>query len=384
MRVAFVISTDAIEFDERVRKEAEELRRLGHRVSIVALENANRAASGTTSYGVPFRTTSLTTRRIFRHRRFLFLKAVELHLRLVGLLWVSRWDVLWVHNLKCAGMVVYGWMSKSVFRSQRLVWDQHELGSDRVIESRLYQWLLEKCDAVVHANPERAQYVGSKLKDGARQNSYVIENLPRAAFAAAAARVPANVSSWLGGDTCVLFQGVVHRERKIFECVDAVYRCPGVKLLVVGPCDGTVLAEIRSRWPDFESKVHITGWTSPDAFPDYLAAAQASLIFYGDRRANSWFCASNRFYHAILRGVPIICGPNPTMRNIVEKHHIGVVVNSCGDDPHEIAAAINEVRRNHAELRQASLAIRDRYLFESQVPTIQDVAGPVLDSSRHS
>jgi glycosyltransferase involved in cell wall biosynthesis len=374
VHIIFVIDTDGLEYDERVRKEAQTLIDIGHSVHIIALEGENKKKSGETNYGSSYSTISLLSRRCLPHKRFLIIKALEMHLRFLFLLMNRRWDVLWVHVHSSAGIVLYGWLCRLIHRRRRLVWDLHELGPQKLIQSNAYHWLVGRADGVINANADRSEYLDKWMRGTKHGPFYVLENWPlKKSVSCPNSMLPQDFAVWLRGQTYILYHGVVHRSRRILECIEVVMTSADVKLLVLGPCSDDIVAEIRKIWPHYEDRVFISGWVSPHLFPSYMDRAQASLVFYDSQPMNQWLCAPNRFYHALARGTPIICGPNPTMRKIVEDNGNGIVCNNNGTDPREIAKAVRRVVAEQEIYRRNSAKIRANYTWESQVGVFQDI-----------
>ena len=182
MRIVFVINTDCLDYDERVRKEAVTLLALGHEIQIIAMENENLNVSGITHYGIPYTSISIITRKLFRQAQHIYIKAFEMHVKFILQLLKTNWDVLWVHEHSSAGILFYGWFIKVLKKDKKLVWNQHELALDSWIDSRIYRWIINKCDAVIHANQERASYLGRKYQEISPKLQYVINNYPSDSF----------------------------------------------------------------------------------------------------------------------------------------------------------------------------------------------------------
>jgi glycosyltransferase involved in cell wall biosynthesis len=154
--------------------------------------------------------------------------------------------------------------------------------------------------------------------------------------------------------------------RKVLECIQAVLSLPEMRMVIMGPCDDQTREMIRTRWPDYKSRIYITGWVAQSVFFRYMDKAITSLVFYENIDTNHWLCAPNRFYNAILRGIPVICGPNPPMKRIVEKDLIGISCLANGEDSVEIAAAIIEIRDNYPKYKNNCLIVRNQFVWQNQ------------------
>jgi hypothetical protein len=134
----------------------------------------------------------------------------------------------------------------------------------------------------------------------------------------------------------------------------------------LGPCDDQTLTLIAKRWPTYPDKVFITGWIPQSSFFAYMDKAIVSLVFYENIDSNHWLCAPNRFFNAILRGIPIICGSNPPMKRVVEEDGVGVFCNSNGEDYTEIASCIKVIRKDQKAYKKRCISARNKFVWENQ------------------
>ena len=75
-------------------------------------------------------------------------------------------------------------------------------------------------------------------------------------------------------------------------------------------------------------------------------------------------------YQSIALGVPVIVGCNEPMKDMVEEHSFGFVLNSDGKDINEIGNAIATVMENITFYRKCILEGRDKIFWEQQEPVI--------------
>ena len=66
-KILMLLKTTGLEYDDRVRKEAESLISLGHDVIIVTVVNNNKQLKGKTYYNVYFQTVKLISRYILKY-----------------------------------------------------------------------------------------------------------------------------------------------------------------------------------------------------------------------------------------------------------------------------------------------------------------------------
>jgi hypothetical protein len=377
MKIISIVNTNySLSFDDRVNKECRSLIKEGHSVDIIALETSNKKSNGITIYGASFQTLSLVSRKYLGSGKLISIKLLEWNFRIICLLFSKQWDVLWVNDYDGIMAIVYGRISKIFFKHKKIIWDHHELVPERLLKSAFYRCLISFSDSIVHANSERVEYTKKRLLDKCDSKYFVIENYPDKSFAEMKEKpLEENFQKWLGESEYCLFQGAALTYRKVIECIEAVYSVNDLKLLIMGPCDEQTLTLIESRWPSFRDKVFITGWIPQSSFFSYMDKAIASLVFYENIDTNHWLCAPNRFFNAILRGIPIICGSNPPMKRILEEDGLGKFCKSNGEDYHEIAVCINKVRNDHNQYKQNCLKIRNKFVWENQETQFNQILG---------
>lgn len=375
MKIISIVNTNySLSFDDRVNKECHSLIKQGHTVDIIALETKNEKSRGITSYGASFQTLRLVTRKYFGSGKLIPLKLLEWNFRIIWLLFSKKWDVLWVNDYDGMLAIVYGRISKIFFSRKKIIWDHHELVPERLLRSAFYRWLISCSDSIVHANSDRVEYTKTRLADKYGSRFFVLENYPDNSFAEMKEKpVEENFQKWLGESEYCLFQGAALTYRKVMECIEAIYAVDNVKLLIMGPCDEQTHALIETRWPAYRDKVFITGWIPQSSFFAYMDKAIVSLVFYENIDTNHWLCAPNRFFNAILRGIPIICGSNPPMKRIVDEDDIGAFCINNGEDHKEIAACVNIIRKDQQAYRQRCLAVRAKFVWENQETQFKNI-----------
>lgn len=368
MKIVSIVNTNySLPFDDRVNKECKSLIKQGHTVDIIALENTNLNSKGVTNYGSHFQTLKLLSRKYFFSGKLVPLKLLEWNIRIIWILLFKKWDVLWVNDFDSILVIIYAKLLKIIHTNRKIVWDHHELFPDRYIKTKIYQLLLTFCDLIIHANIDRVDYTSSIISNKNQSKYFVLENYPDNAYLEVEEQsLNIDFYNWLNGCEYCLFQGSALTYRKVVECIEAIYQVDNVKLLIMGPCDDKTMNLIKTRWPFYHEKVFITGWISQVHFFQYMDKAIASLVFYENIDTNHWLCAPNRFFNAILRGIPIISGPNPPMRRIVEGERIGIICENNGENVSEISSAINKLKNHNLEFKSRCNNVKYKYTWESQ------------------
>jgi glycosyltransferase involved in cell wall biosynthesis len=378
-RVAMVINTSGLAYDDRLRKECDSLQRVGARPEILALERRNQPGQGSTDSDHPYRTLGLASRRWLPHHRGLVVKLLELYGRMVADLLRRRPDVAWVHDPDLGGVVAAGILLRRLGVIQRVVWDQHELPPMTMLRSTAGRALLaetmSRCDAIVVANRERGIHLAEVLGPRVATRMHSLDNYSDAVFNdRPAGRLPAELRDWLGGRSFLLAQGGANPRRFLDELVTAVLRRSDVALVVVGPYLEAAMSRLRSRFgAELAARVHFTGLVPQMELINYIDEAIASVVLYDLGVLNSRLCAPNRLYQALSRGVPVLVGCNPPLARVVTEHACGVVLEQDGRDVEDLAQGLQTLLANAGTLRARTRACRGLFAWESQDPVVASI-----------
>jgi succinoglycan biosynthesis protein ExoL len=377
--VLMLINTTGLQYDDRLRKEAGSLQALGLAVSILALEYANRARQSLVYDGVPATTIRLRSRRWFPQSRGLVVKTAEMYLRFVAFVIRRRPDVVWCHDLEMGGLVPLLAALRALGLIRRIVWDQHELPSDRLRGTWMYRglfgWLLNRCDSVIMANRERRALVLDWLTTGTAIE--ILNNFPDARFGELARQpLPGEVTRWLDGFPYLLAQGGANPDRHLDSLVAAVLRATELKLVVVGPFNRKRVDDLeREHGGSLGQRVLFTGPVPQMELSRFIDHAYASVILYQANSDNTQLCAPNRLYQALVRNVPVVVGANPPMADLVRANSCGVVLNGDGGDVGDLSEGLQRLEAGHDGFSKAAAVKRDDLTWESQEPIVARIAG---------
>jgi glycosyltransferase involved in cell wall biosynthesis len=260
---------------------------------------------------------------------------------------------------------------------ERLVWDQHELPSDHLLSNgvflRVFAVLMNQCDHIVMANRQRKRLVQRLLGGSLTAEVTVLANYPDGAFANLPKdELPLEVRDWLEDDAYVLAQGGASANRHFYELVEAIRDFENLKLVVVGPYQQQQVDLIREQYGDEAlERILFTDFVPQMRIAAYVDHALTSVVFYDTAGVNRKFCASNRFYQAICRGIPVTVSANPPMRNVVNRHGCGVVVDASS--PVDIARGLREIVRSRGAYCQSTIGCSGDFMWENQVDALSRV-----------
>lgn len=340
-KIALVIKTEGLEYDDRVRKEILSVQQLCPEVSfsIFAMLPGNREEEGVTDYGVPYKSLYIPARENYPSAKkttlkaFQFYKAVKKEVR--------DFDAVWVANVDAAFVPM-------LLKHRRILWDLHELPLRFIgnsLTKKLLRYVFNRCIVVLHANPQREQYLESigVVKDSAKHFS--LRNYPN--FEESDKEYDDKYHgfvNWKGDRKCVYLQGLNMDRRAPFESISAVLATPELCAVVIGGFD----AQIKQRLVDtfgeeLKERVLFVGKIPQLKIPQFMKQCYMSLVFYKNVNANNYFCEANRFYQAVIEGLPVVTGNNPSMKELVAEYGLGVSIEDDGRQVDKIIEGIQKL-----------------------------------------
>lgn len=373
--VLMVLKTTSLRHDDRVRKEIAALRRRPLTVDIAVLEQDNQGQDRTIEQGVRARGLSLWM-RVLPQGRFVPVKLLELHLRCILIILRVKPKTLWIHNIEFSGLAVLAPLLKLLTGADRVVWDQHELPPDGVLRRPLLRTLFAPAmrapDVLIAGNAERAKLL-TRLKM-CRRRPLVLENFADQTFGELPVEsLPPGVTDWLEGDPYYLAQGGAAPRRNFTSLVDAVMTLKR-RLIVVGGVNPPDLESVKTKYgAELDRYIYFYGWIDQMDMPRLIDHAQASIVLYQGRSMNTRFCAPNRLYQALARGIPVIVGNNPPLRRHAERFHVGVALTDDGKDVDGLIRAIRFFESQKEQFQKNAAEHRNAAFFERQDQVISQL-----------
>lgn len=342
-KVALVIKTDGLEYDDRVRKEVLSIQKLYPNIKFkifVMLDNDNREYEGITGYGVPYKVLYLPSRDKYPPQKKVLRKTYEFYKVVKKDL--QEYDAVWCGDYHSVAIAL-------LCKNKPVLWDLHELPS-MLLFSRVKRLLLRRvfnnCKVVLHANPQRIEYIASKgcIKDPGKH--FALRNYPN--FQDIDPEYDEKYDefiAWKKDRPCVYLQGLTNESRADVESLNAVLSYPDIVAVIVGGFQDKAKSQLIKKWgkEEIEKRVHFVGQIPQLKIPQYVSKCFTTLVFYKNVRPNNWYCEANRFYQAVILGLPVVVGNNPPMKELVEKYDFGVVANTDGSNVSEIIIGLQQV-----------------------------------------
>lgn len=372
MKVLHVIKTSRYESDGRLLKWIDSLKMSLSTSSVFIIEDKNESAEYTKD-GVDIHAKHLWFRRIFKKHTGLLLKALEQGWKWSRFFRNSTAEIVVFHDVQ-QYLNIFISLCFSKTRSRfKLVWDLHELphvelGANHVTKKWI-RYLLSEVDLLVYTNEQRRQYI-LDMFGHIEKNYVVLNNFPDLEFIRAPRqRMPEDLNTWSksqGSKPYLLWMGAASKGR-YFDVVLNVFKKfqHQFNLVIMGRVETNFSNEIDSYIK--EGKV-FNRFVAQDEILGYVDNAHFSIVLYNSTKPNNMFCEPNRLYQLLVRNIPIICGNNPTMKNIVEKSGGGIVLPDDGRSLDAMEGAFKKMESNYNQYKdsRSSLENRDAMIWESQ------------------
>lgn len=344
LKIAFVIKSSGLEYDDRVRKEYVFLKKFAD-IKIYINFNDNKIREGVTSYGAPYQSVSLKSRYVFNSKNYLLIKAIEFYLKLrINL---KNYDIVWAHE---ENTFIFPLLSEK----NKCVWDHHELPVyfNNKLLKYVFKFIEKKSLFMVHANKHRIDYLKKLKMLNYPEKNIVLRNLPDIDNTILNEEFFVNnecLSKYnLEEQDYIYIQGVNKDERYPYNTIASLLDASKRNIVIIGGIEDSVKNALKLKYgEEFILRVNDIGRIRQDLIPYFIAKAKFSVILYENNTPNSRFCEPNRMFQALGFEVPIIVGSNEPMSEIVKINKCGIVLDNDGRDLEELIVAVKNMEKNY-------------------------------------
>lgn len=376
-RIALVLYTDGLDYDDRIRKEILSIKKLYPNISfkIFAVDTKNREENGVTSYGVPYRIPFLKSREQYKSGSHRLAKAMDFYKTVKNDL--NSFDALW-----CADVHTFPFILLT--KNKPILWDLHELPLQFMGQSYmrvLFRYLEKKVTVMVHANEPRLKHLEEMGLVKHPEKQYVLRNYPD--FNEIDSEYDDTYQrfiEWLGDRKCVYLQGINDESRADLQSIGAVLAVPDLAAVVVGRVYPDRMDVIEKKFGKdvLNKRVFFTGMIKQMKTPQYIKKCITSLIFYRKTTMNNWYCEPNRLFQNLNNGNPVVVGYNPPMKEVIEKYGVGICADTDGSEEGKIVDALNTVLSQMVVLRDNLNKSKGNWLWGSQDEIIRGIVNYYL------
>lgn len=376
-KIALVLYTSGIDYDDRIRKEILSITEMYPNISfkIFAVDSKNREEEGITSYGVPYRIPYLKSRNKYASGTHTLQKAWDFYKTI-------RKDLKDFNAIWCADPETFIFVL--MLHGKPIAWDLHELPlvfMRNSLMKYLFKYLENKCNVMIHANNARLQFLHDKgfIKHMNRQ--FFLRNYPQFnEIDSECDETFKRFIDWKGENKCVYLQGLMGPDRADIESIEAVLSINGLKAVVIGKIlpDRMKVFEEKFGKNILNTRVFFTGQIKQLKTPQYIRQCFTSLIFYKNTSPNNWLCEPNRMFQNVINGNPVVVGCNPSMKEYVTANELGISVDTDGSDVEKIIAGLKLLISKYDFYKRNVQNISNQMMWSSQNDIIRKIVEKFL------
>jgi glycosyltransferase involved in cell wall biosynthesis len=329
MRIAMLLHK-SVEYDSRVRREADALASAGHQVWVLELAEVPGGAAGLDGFT---RRSCLPPSWLRRWLPFHLYRASFLLYFLWGIVRV-RPDVVHAHD---AAMLLPGAIGARLVGA-RLVYDSHELATGVPYRDAGWAWfvaalegaIVPRCAAVITVSDGIAERLQQRYRLAARPT--VVRNV-----SALTPQGPGGLRSRLGLDRSsplVLHQGAPAPERGCENLIRATARLDGVTTVFLGDAEAGYRSELDAiiGQEGVADRVALLPSVGLNELLGYTAEADVGVTLLRDICENHRLALPNKLFEYIAAGVPVLASALPETERLIRQYGVGWCVEGAGDD----------------------------------------------------
>ena len=368
-KIAFILLTNGLEYDDRVRKEIRSIQTVidDVEIKIFGFHWDNREESGVLSYGIPYQLVPLRLRGGKKDAFHLALKEYSMYRQMKIL--TKDFDILWIINDQ---FVLF-----PILSDKKIVYDMHEvpvLVTGSKIKNAFFHQVEKNCPVFIHANEQRIEYLRNKgiIKDV--EKHLVLHNYSDREWISHKddkASSYRKFEEWLSGNEYIYIQGINTQKRYPMETLSAVMETKRMRAVVIGRVEDGVMKELEAKYPDLHEWIYFTGQIVQSETASFIANCSFSIVFYTTDSPNNKYCEPNRMFQSLALGRPVLVGNNPPMKEIVEKLRCGVVLNSDGRNVDDNINGINKMIDKYEEYQSEAEKTSSTFTWEEQNEVIR-------------
>lgn len=320
----------------------------------------------------------------------LFVRIVETYLHAIVAFWRVRADVYVIHDIVALGPArLVAWLigSKVMYNSDELEFHRNQQALNiwtRALDLThkfLESVFAPRCEMLVQADFARADWMCRRF---ALRKVHAIRNIPDMWSGGRTQRIRQTLGLSLI-DKIILYQGVQGRGRGIEVSIEAISMLeePKPNFILIGPVSPAYKAStvaLAEKLGVRKNVIHI----NPVPWDELLAwtsGADICLAIIEPTCLSYYLAAPNKFYEAMMAGVPYIASDHPEMRAVHSKYPAGLLVNPVSAI--EVACAMRTLLSDSDLSRKCSAEARkacsEEYNWEAESQRFLTLLGQLSD-----
>lgn len=317
-----------IQSDARVIRAARSLNEAGNKITLISLNSDEGFIS-------PWFDS------VFIRDNRKYMSLIHFWLKVLRTAVMSKPDILYLHDYY---MPIVGKVYK-LRTGKKWIYDAHELiipeKKRTTFRMRFFAYLerisIGSANLVIAANEERLEVMKKEYK---LKNSVSIQNIsdhsPKMA----------SIESLANKENVIVYQGAMMTSRHIDFYVRAHKQLSNdFSLLLIGDGDSTNNLKNIAKEYGLLDRINFTGKVPQKELYEYSEKAKIGIISYPLEGLNNYYCAPNKIFEYAALKIPMIATPQPFLKHMFEKYHIGEIV--PWDDVTAYVSAINKICKNY-------------------------------------
>ena len=274
-----------------------------------------------------------------------------------------------------------GWCAAKLCNA-KLIYDAHELiipESNKKMSRRdkfwyfLEKWTIRRADMVIAANNERADLMSDHYS--LKQKPTIMRNIPmlqesKVDSTKLLKKIP-SLARRSTDEIILLYQGNMSLSRGIGRFVQALkYLDSNFRLVLAG--EGPDLEDLKKMGRPFEREGRFValGRFEHDLLPAITASADLGIVCYPYHGLNNIYCASNKIFEYAMAGLPILSTNQPPLEKMVKEFQIGKLVREQ-DSPEYIAALIKDLAKNKTVYKKNLSKYVEKFPWEEEATRVE-------------
>ena len=333
-------------------------------VFIAALHSADLEKADSIARNIFLKRFSLVTRTLPKKLIFQILKYLEFSWR-IGFYYRNK-DIGML-NIHTLSLLPLGVLLKCWYGA-KLIYDTHELETEVEGSKGIRKWLAKKVERFLIGYCDQVFVVGEAIADWYADEyriprPVVILNAPRYQTPSRTNRLR-TVLNIPVEKTIYLYQGGLFSGRGVDLILTAFKELQGSDAVIVFMGYGQWEREIQAASRTY-GNIYFHPAVSPDVVLEYTSSADVGMHLIKNTCLNHYYCMPNKLFEYTMAGIPVIVSNVQEMANFVEKHHIGIVVDSISVK--SIISAVEKIKNmNFDELRANVFETSKSFCWEEQ------------------
>ncbi|NNG26607.1 MAG: glycosyltransferase family 4 protein [Ignavibacteriaceae bacterium] len=139
----------------------------------------------------------------------------------------------------------------------------------------------------------------------------------------------------------LLYQGVIHQGRGLHPIYEALKELQNCVLIIIGDGEFEDFYKNLAMEMGINEQVIFAGKVNQDEILSYTKTADVGLSIIENMSLSYYYALPNKLFEYIMAEIPVVVSNLPQMKEIVEKHEVGKVVDL--DNPDELVEAIKQL-----------------------------------------